>query len=666
MSFEVTRTLRKEEYEMNRSLMVVLLIALMIPAMGHTQTVLQSNVVNGTSVRLSWSAAGAGTGVSYRVYRGLIRGFAASESTLVTETAGREYLDRNLKPYTAYYYRVVPAAAGKEPMQSPEIRVETYRDGVVPTIMVRKASASPVKKFETFELALDLANVGIENPYNPADIDVYALFTSPGGTTIRINGFYDDFRGTATWKVRFSPETVGTWRYQAYVRDAGGTSQTASASLTVSSSDHHGWIRQSNKNPHYFEYADGAPYFGVGVYSPWGNNDARFENLAAHNANLFAIWDIGYGGFVNDKGIIEEQLGRYNQEKLGMMDSLIVILETRNIEMMYAIWPHDLFSASVWTARWDINPYHEIVSAVNVYGDSLAWEYEKMKYRYMIARFSSSRSMGIWELINEMDGTDGWAKGHQQDAYDWVEKSVKWFAANDPYHHPVTASFSGGFTQYREPLYERTDIPNIHMYPAQGWEKKYPDDVMRSEMYDYAWAARRFFERFNKPAIFGEAGANLAYFNPKSPEYHESYHNAIWASLSNGLSCTPVWWEYSFLNAQDWEQLGYLAHFVSDIDFTGHPYTLADIAAEGADVFGLAAGTDAFGWVRSYTKADIGGTPITLNGMANGAFDVIWFDPWGGTVVGTDHVTISGGQMKAVAPALKPPRPDIAFKIRRR
>ena len=162
----------------------------------------------------------------------------------------------------------------------------------------------------------------------------------------------------------------------------------------------------------------------------------------------------------------------------------------------------------------------------------------------MIARYSYSRSMGIWELINEMNGTDGWAKGRRREALDWVKKCDQYFQENDPYNHPVTASFSGGLTEYREELYQRNDIPNIHLYPSQGWPMKYPEDKLRSDLYNFAWAARRFWDGFEKPAIFGEAGADLTYFKPTSAEYHISYHNQIWAALTNGLSSTPVWWAY--------------------------------------------------------------------------------------------------------------------------
>ena len=378
----------------------------------------------------------------------------------------------------------------------------------------------------------------------------------------------------ANGRFRFSPAETGEYKYTVHLKDGAETAESEVAGFTASDSDHHGWIRPSEKNPHYFIHDDGTSYYGVGAYSPWGNSKERFQTYKDNNANLLAIWDISYGGFVNDAGIIENEPGRYNQEKVGLIDSMLTILENDDIQLMFAIWPHDLFSKTVWAAQWEQNPYSKLTDVENVYSDSLVWEYQKKKYRYMIARFAYSRSWGIWELINEMNGTDGWAKGHQQEAYDWVAKCVKYFGENDPYHHPVTASFSGGFEEYREALYKLTDIPNLHMYPAQGWKPEYPKDTMRSDMYNYAWASRRFWDNFEKPAIFGEAGADLTYFKPSSKEYHISYHNQIWATLTNGLAGIPVWWDFTVLNDQDWQQLKHLSVFVSDIDFANLPFNL--------------------------------------------------------------------------------------------
>jgi len=538
-----------------------------------------------------------------------------------------------------------------------------YSHGTKPAVTISGINAGTVKKYEKLEVLLDLKDVKYENPYDPADIDISAEFTAPSGEKYKVNGFFDDYMGADKWKIRFSPAETGEYKFHVFVKDGPATGETAENTFTASESDHHGWIKPSGKNPHYFSYDDGTSYYAVGAYSPWGNSANTFRTYADNKANLLAIWDIGYGGFVNDKGIIENKLGRYNQEKLGKIDSLLSILEKDNIELMFAIWPHDLFSKTVWAAQWNENPYSKIIDVQDVYSDSLVWEYQKMKYRYMIARFAHSRSWGIWELINEMNGTDGWAKGHHKEAYAWVEKCVKYFSENDPYNHPVTASFSGGFEEYREPLYQLTPIPNIHLYPAQGWKLKYPADTMRSDMYNFAWASKRFWEGFEKPAIFGEAGADLTYYKPDSKEYHISYHNQIWASLSNGLAGTPVWWDFSILNEDDWKQLSHLSQFVSDIDFANLPYKPAEVKAEGADIYIMDAGDKAFGWARSFSTPDISKTGFTVDKPGSSNYNVTWFDTWTGKMVKTETIKSVNDKLSLVVPGMTAQNRDIAFKI---
>jgi hypothetical protein len=538
-----------------------------------------------------------------------------------------------------------------------------YPQGKNIEVSIPGFNTDQVGKYEKFELLVDLKNAEYNNPFNPADIDIYALFTSPSGETIKINGFYDDYKGANKWKIRFSPRETGDYKYQVFVKDGSESAESEASGFKAVSSEHHGWIKPSLKNPHYFTHDDGTTYYGVGAYSPWGNNEKVFRTFIENKANFFAIWDITYGGFVNDAGIIEEKLGEYNQEKLGQIDSLLTILENNDIKLMYAIWPHDLFSETVWAAQWKINPYSQITKAEDIYGDSLAWEYQKMKYRYMIARFAHSRSWGIWELINEMDGTDGWAKGHHAEAYAWVDKCQKYFTENDPYRHPMTASFSGGFKQYRDTLYKLTDVPNIHLYPAQGWIPKFPDDSLRSDMYNYGWASRRFWDNFEKPAIFGEAGADLTYYKPDSKEYRISYHNQIWASLVNGLAVTPVWWTASDMKSQDWEQLKYLSEFVSDIDFANLPYKPIQAEAVNADIYAIDCGEKGFGWARAVKTNKIDNTRLTLIKPEKGSYSVLWYDTWTGKTIKTEKVSSSNGKLIITVPALDRYCQDIAFKI---
>jgi len=545
---------------------------------------------------------------------------------------------------------------------TPSFTVEK-KDSKKPSVSIRSVNSSVIKKYEKFEIILELKNVEIKNPYNPIDINLSAVFASPSGKRIKINGFYDNYQNADSWKIRFSPNETGKYNFEVAVSDNGEIGEPIKSNFIAIESEHKGWIKPSENNPHYFQHDDGSTYFAIGVYSPWRNDKKRFDTFAENGANLLAIWDITYGGFVNETGLIEEELGRYNQLKLGRIDSMLSILEKSNIKLMYAIWPHDLFSETVWAAQWKQNPYNQLINVEDVYSDSLVWEYQKQKYRYLIARFAHSRSWGIWELINEMNGTDGWAKGRHQECYDWVEKAHKYFKENDPYKHPTTASFSGGFREYRETLYQLNDIPNIHVYPAQGWEMKYPNDTMRSGVHNYAWASKRFWDAFEKPAIFGEAGAELEYYHPRESNYHIHYHNTLWATLTNGLAGIPVWWDYPILNKQDWQQLKHISEFVADIDFANEPFKPVDCTATGADIYVMDSGKNLIGWVRTYSNENINKLKLGITKYGNDKYSVSWFDTWNGKTISVETVVSGNRELLLTTPELKTTNPDIAFKI---
>jgi len=558
-------------------------------------------------------------------------------------------------------------ATAKEINRTKKIGISSVQKEAIsdqkPTVSIKKVNTSQVGLYEKFEVQLNLQNVKYYNPYDYKQIDVRAVFISPSGKKWEIYGFYDNFKKADAWKIRFSPNETGTWTYRVSVEDYQGKVYSKVHTFTAVESAHHGWIRTSNDNPHYFQYDDSTSFYGIGVYSPWGNDQQRLDTFSKHHANLLALWNITYGGMVNDHGLIEDSLGHYNQNKLGHLDIFMSELEERDIKLMLAIWPHDLFSATVWAHQWHINPYRDITKVQEVYSDAAAWEFQKKLYRYLIARYGYSRSFGIWEIINEMNGTDGWQDGHHLEAYEWVNKVSVYFRNHDPYHHPTTASFSGGKKEYRETLYHLTDVPNIHLYSKQGWTPEFSQDSMRSSMFNYAWASRRFWNTFYKPSIFGESGASLSYYKPGTRDYEIAYHNAIWASLTNGLASTPVWWSYKDLSSQSWNYLQYLQQFVRDIDFAHLELIPANITVSHADAYGLKTDNFVFGWIRSYDGKGISGKKVEINNLDNGNYRIIWYDTWQGEFIKEIKQKISNHTLSEQIPSISGNVPDVALKV---
>ena len=539
----------------------------------------------------------------------------------------------------------------------------------IPFVDIAWKNSDEIGLYEKFEIILDLDNASYENPYDPEQIDIRAELTAPSGKIWRVFGFYDDYHSADSWKIRFAPDETGIWQYRVTASGPDGIGESPLYTFEAVESGHPGWIHVSDENPHYLMHDKGTQFYGVGAYMPWGNTLSRFDRLADYHGNFFAIWNIlsFYGGMINSKGLIEESLGEYNQNKCGMIDSLIQISEARGLHIQYCIWPHDLFSETVWdAAQWSYNPYQEICDVEYVYSDSLCWEYQKRLYRYMIARFAYSRSWVVWEIINEMNGTDGWAKGFTDACYTWVSKVDAYFKTNDPYRHPTTASFSGGYGEYRPELYWRCDLPNIHIYESQGWPTRFSDNPLRSSLYNYADASLRFWENYDQPAQFGEAGHTLTYYQPGEPEYTDLVHNAVWGSFMNGLSITPVWWTLSDLSDDELAHFSPFREFVDSIDLLHVSRIPFRDSTIDLDIMGMKTDSSAFGWIRDIPGNNVSGKTLRLSGLFDASyanFAMMTYNPWTGTVIDTQFIPQVEGILIQHLPVLDNPVPDVAFLL---
>lgn len=97
--------------------------------------------------------------------------------------------------------------------------------------------------------------------------DFHAIFTSPSGRTVKINGFWD---GGISCKVRFAPDELGSWKYQTFCSDtinSGLHNQQGAFTCVKNGSAEEIYQRGSIKRSigaYHLTYADGTPFFFVG------------------------------------------------------------------------------------------------------------------------------------------------------------------------------------------------------------------------------------------------------------------------------------------------------------------------------------------------------------------------------------------------------------------
>ena len=85
---------------------------------------------------------------------------------------------------------------------------KTLPENTEPAVTIARINSKTIKKYEKFEAILDLKNVQYENPFDPSEIDVYAIFTSPTGKKIKINGFYDNYQDAASVKTHYLADAI--------------------------------------------------------------------------------------------------------------------------------------------------------------------------------------------------------------------------------------------------------------------------------------------------------------------------------------------------------------------------------------------------------------------------------------------------------------------------
>jgi hypothetical protein len=138
-------------------------------------------------------------------------------------------------------------------------------------------------------------------PYR--DVTLEVTYTRPDGSAVSFWGFYD---GSATWKIRFMPDQVGTWRYTA--RFADGAAPGVQGTFECVPSDLPGLISRYEHNPQWFGFRGGKPLlvrsFHVG--------DRFFaENWDAAKRTAFLDWSQRQG--YNTLSIASHYLNRNEQ-----------------------------------------------------------------------------------------------------------------------------------------------------------------------------------------------------------------------------------------------------------------------------------------------------------------------------------------------------------------
>lgn len=505
---------------------------------------------------------------------------------------------------------------------------------------------APVGLYEKLEIGLSI-HAEYTNPFDPDELDIMASFRAPSGKEWKVPGFYSQSR-RGGFLVRFSPVETGEWTYTVSVTDRTGTSSGETRSFTVVPSPNHGPVRIA-QNKRYLEQADGTPWFGVGLWYNGRTDTLELNDLRRKGVNFVSrlitpleTWGTG--------------LGRYDQLLCEQIDELLGELEKRNMQLALNFWFHSFLSETVWgggNIAWYTNPYQLVCEAKDFYRSEEAWKYQEKLYRYMIARWGYSRSLAIWFIVDEVNGTDGWAYGDSIAAAVWVKKVHDYFKLHDPWNHPTTGTRSGGVKEWWDRGYEVLDMAGREIYEAQGFPINTTGQIDKDKIHpltysylNYHSQIKRLWTNYEKPAIIPETGWDHTFYEMTMPGYQSQFHNALWVTMASGAAMSPFWWSYSEILNDNMvtHQLNNIRRFTERIPFsklTG----LASLEAlnPGGHAFAMGSDQIIFGWAVN-ADTDMSGKTITVKGVKNGRYKLRLYHTWSGRYIemnGEDVVTLS-------------------------
>lgn len=297
------------------------------------------------------------------------------------------------------------------------------------------------------------------------DVEFSGRFTH-GSNVVNVPGFYD---GDGIFRVRFSPETQGEWRYETKSNRRALNHQRGEFTVTQPSPANHGPVRVANM--FHFAYADGTPYkeFGTTCYR-WVQQtetvqEETLRTLKASPFNKVRFFVAAKRFLKNDTNDVDypfETSGtnfnaaRFNPKYFQHFEQRILDLQQLGIEADLILF----------------HPYDEDTVG---FGHMTAVEDEHF-LRYVVARFAAYRNVW-WSLANEYDFL------RQKSEADW-ERIGQTVARSDTFHRLLSIHNGTKIFDQTRPWLTHASIQNGSALSDPNSSGLYRDAWRKPVVYD--------------------------------------------------------------------------------------------------------------------------------------------------------------------------------------
>ena len=657
--------------------------------------------VSSTELRLTWDQPAVGN--DYRIEFATSPDFADAVEDFLYFGYG-EFIYGGLEPSTTYYFRMRTSVGGtlsdySEVVSAATLADETEDPGPGDEIDLPEGSVATVsgelKQWHT--VTLDYAGPthsetdNSPNPFLDYRLDVTFTHVESGERFVVPGYFAADGRAAETssargnvWRVHFTPDETGAWRYDASFRTGGGiavlNSATAGSAVSPIDGDAGGFVvaatdkaggdfrgkgRLSYVGEHFLRFEGSGEYFVKGgpdapenflAYDDFDNtpdNGGRRKSWAPH-ADDYRPGDPTWQG---GKG--SEIIGALNylaSEGMNAFSFLTMNINGDDRNVYPYVSPSDFTHFDVSKLdQWDIVFTHgqrrglylhfktqETENDQLLDGGALGTE-RKLYYRMLVARFGHHLALN-WNLGEENTNSDAERKAF-----------ANYLREIDPYdHHIVVHTYGNQHEQVYAPLLG--DASQLTGASIQtGWNQVYDKTktwVERSAAAGKPWVVANDEQNsanVGVPPFVGYVDpSNGQTYDGTSVDHADIRRETLWGNLMAGGAGVEYYFGYgqpqSDLTAQDyrsrdgiWDYTRYALEFftanvpVADMRPDNGRATAGRVLADGSTTF--------------VVQLPSGGS--TELELPSGDFTLRWFDPRTGRFAGSE-TSISGGGRRAL------------------
>lgn len=425
-----------------------------------------------------------------------------------------------------------------------------------PKVEVRVTSPEPRLAYGLVECDVTVTGGAspYKNPFDPDEVIVGANLIGPNGPVRVLSAYWDiphkiengwpvPTGEPGRFRLRFAPNTEGTWILSVYAKDKSGVSTPVNTSLAVQTGKQPGFVRRAKNSSRYFAFDNGKPYFLVGENVCWAGKtglpeyETWFENLGKAGGNFARLWMAWQPLESKETG-----LGQYDLKSANYFDKVLEIAARNGIYCMMAFGTYGEFTTGGYfnEGKWPVNPYNAANGGpvptdkpTEFFTNETARKHYRNRLRYLIARYGAYTSLAFWEFWNETAGPAS-----------WFSEMARYLKTNDPYQHLVTNSYSttGEASVWNIP---EIDLTQTHRYGDEGSVR----DISPLMIAD-----SRAHEVYGKPHLMGEFGISWRgpddKFDPNGTA--TNVHNGLWsAALSGQAGGGAVWWWDNYIHPRN-------------------------------------------------------------------------------------------------------------------